>query len=133
MEPAHFSRRLKLLFLIRLVPLCEPHTRIVVCGYTWLWRRLLAFAQGDVHGLLQTAGFRVVRTHRLILMPMRIPFVSELVNRIAACLPLVSKLCMVSVVVARPLCLCFVAAHLLLQHVEVHRFEILLITPRRRH
>ena len=86
----------------RLVPLCEPHTRIVVCGYTRLWRRRLAFAEGDVHGLLQTAGFRVVRTHRLILMPMRIPFVSELVNRIAACLPLVSKLCMVSVVVARP-------------------------------
>jgi len=86
----------------RLVPLCEPHARVVVCGYTRLWRRLLACAEDDVHGLLQAAGFHVVRTHRLILLPIRIPFVSEVVNRIAACLPLVSKLCMVSVVVARP-------------------------------
>ena len=105
----------------RLVPLCEPHARVVVCGYNRSWRRLLAYAEGcaishqpsaishdgvrtayDVHGLLQAAGFRVVRTHRLILLPIRIPFVSELVNRIAACLPFVSKLCMVSVVVARP-------------------------------
>ena len=88
--------------ITRLVPLCEPHARVVVCGYNRSWRRLLACADDDVQGLLRAAGFRVVRTHRLILLPIRIPFVSELVNRIAACLPLVSKLCFVSVVVARP-------------------------------
>ena len=32
MEPAHFSRRLKLLFLIRLIPLCEANYNLVELG-----------------------------------------------------------------------------------------------------
>jgi Glycosyl transferase family 2 len=43
--------------LTRLVPLCEPHARVVICGHDRL-------PEDDVRGLLQTAGFHVVRTHR---------------------------------------------------------------------
>ena len=32
LEPAHFERRLKLLFLIRLIPLCEPNYNLVELG-----------------------------------------------------------------------------------------------------
>jgi ATP-dependent Lon protease len=32
LEPGHFSRRLKLLFLVRLVPLCEPNYNLVELG-----------------------------------------------------------------------------------------------------
>ncbi|MBW8862814.1 MAG: hypothetical protein JF601_10680, partial [Acidobacteria bacterium] len=86
--------------ITRLVALCEPHTRVVVCGYATVARR--SPAQDDVRDLLQAAGFHIVGTHRLVLLPVRIPVVSDVVNRIAACLPFVSKLCLVSVVVARP-------------------------------
>jgi glycosyl transferase family 2 len=85
--------------ITRLTPLCEPHSRVIVCGYDGGRR---GPAADDVCRLLETAGFRVVRARRLVLLPIRIPFVSELVNRVAACLPLVSKLGKVSVVVARP-------------------------------
>jgi hypothetical protein len=86
--------------ITRLAALCEPHTRVVVCGYATVSRR--SPAQDDVRDLLQAAGFHIVGTHRLVLLPVRIPFVSDVVNRMAACLPFVSKLCLVSVVVARP-------------------------------
>jgi len=101
----------------RLVPLCEPHTRILVYGDNRLWQPLLELAgrlgmrmrplepnwlsEDDVRSLLQVAGFRVVRAYRLLLIPKRIPLVSEFFNRVVACLPLISRLCMVSVVVAR--------------------------------
>ena len=32
LEPAHFTRRLKLLFLTRLIPLCEPNYNLVELG-----------------------------------------------------------------------------------------------------
>jgi len=104
--------------LRRLVPHCEPHTRIIVYGYNPAWQPVLALAgrvglrmqppepnwlsEDDVRGLLRLTGFQVVRAYRVVLIPKRIPFVSEFVNRIVACLPFVSKLCLVSVVVARP-------------------------------
>lgn len=104
--------------LKRLVPLCEAHTRVVIYGYNRLWQPVLELAgrlglrmeplepnwlsEEDVRGLLMLAGFQSIHTYRTILIPKRIPLLSAFCNRVLARLPIISKLCMVSVIVARP-------------------------------
>ena len=96
---------------------CEPPTRLVVINYNQLWQPILELAsklglrsrfvepnwvsEYDVHGFLNLAGFRVIRTHRLILFPRWIPLVSDLLNDYVAKLPGFRRLCMMQVLVAR--------------------------------
>lgn len=102
----------------RLVPLCERHTRLLIYGYNRLWQPILEIAhrlglrmrplepnwlsEADVRGLLRLAGFEPLQTYQVMLFPKWIPLISEFCNRILARLPIISKLCMASVIVARP-------------------------------
>ena len=54
----------------------------------------------DVRGFLNLAGFRPIRTHRLILFPKKIPLLSSLLNDFVAKLPGLRRLCMMQVIVA---------------------------------
>ncbi len=103
--------------LRRLTPLCEAHTRVLVYSYNRLWQPALEWAEAlglrmqvlepnwlsehDVRGLLALAGFNTLRTYRLILVPRKIPLLSEFCNRVLARMPVLSRLCLVSVIVAR--------------------------------
>jgi SAM-dependent methyltransferase len=105
--------------LRRLPAFCTPDTRVIVYNYNHLWRPLLELAgrlrlrtpfaepnwlsTADVQGLLELAGFEPLRAHRAMLWPKRIPLLSELLNRIVAPLPGVRRLCMVEMIVARPI------------------------------
>ena len=102
----------------RLAPACEPQTRMVVYHYNSLWQPIITLAnrlglrmeplepnwlsERDIRILLRLAGFQPLQTYRAVLVPKRIPVVSEFFNRIIARLPLVNRLCMASVIVARP-------------------------------
>ncbi len=93
--------------------------RIVVVGRSFLWLPLFSLARKlfgktqspfrsllrlpDLENALYLAGFEVIRSGRGILCPVYIPFVSFLCNRVLAHLPLVSRLCVLQYVVARPL------------------------------
>ena len=104
--------------LRRLPALCTPETRLIVYNYNYLWQPLLEVAMRvglrmplaepnwlsthDVKGFLHLAGFECVRVHQAVLLPKRIPLVSEFFNRIVAPLPGVRALCMVEMIVARP-------------------------------
>ena len=68
------------------MPLAEPN---------WL-------STHDVKGFLRLAGFECVASTQAVLLPKRIPLVSEFFNRIVAPLPGVRALCMVEMIVARP-------------------------------
>jgi len=97
---------------------CHHRSRLVIYTYNYLWQPILAWASrrglrlpllepnwlstGDLDCFLNLAGFDRVRTFRTILLPKRIPVVSWLANRVLARVPGVSRLCMVSVTVARP-------------------------------
>lgn len=97
---------------------CTPETRVVIVNYNQLWEPVLELAsriglrsqfvepnwvsENDVRGFLKLSGFRPVRKHHLILFPKRIPVLSQLVNRIAARLPGLNRLCLMQVMVARP-------------------------------
>ena len=97
---------------------CTDDARLVILNYNPFWQPVLELAsalglrapfaepnwvsEGDLRGLLSLAGFRLIKTHRLILAPKRIPFVSWLCNDVLARLPGLRRLCLVEVLVARP-------------------------------
>lgn len=98
---------------------CTPETQIVVINYNHLWQPLLNLAskiglrakfvepnwvsENDVRGFLKLAGFRPVRKHRLLLLPKKVPLLSGLVNGFLARLPGLRRLCLMQVMVARPI------------------------------
>jgi SAM-dependent methyltransferase len=100
-----------------LKPLCLRHTRVLVATYNYLWEPLVTFAEwtgmkvprteqswlstADIRNLLKLAGFEALGTHRIVLLPKYVPLLSGFLNRFCARLPLLNKLCMTQVVVAR--------------------------------
>jgi glycosyltransferase involved in cell wall biosynthesis len=90
-----------------------------VVNYNHLWEPILEAAskvglrsqfvepnwvsENDVRGFLKLSGFRPVRKHRLILFPKWIPGFSGLMNGLLARLPGFRALCLMQVMVARPL------------------------------
>ncbi len=104
--------------LLRLQTACERHTRLIIYSYNDLWEPLLRLAQWlhlkipqteqnwlserDLIGLLTLSGFEWLKTYRTALIPKYVPLLSAFMNRIVAKLPLIRRLCMVEVLVARP-------------------------------
>ncbi len=103
--------------LQNLKPLCRRRTRLLVTTYNRLWEPLVTFAEwlgmkvprieqnwlatSDIRNLMKLAGFEVLETHRIVLFPKYVPLLSTFLNRFCARLPLVNRLCMTEVVVAR--------------------------------
>jgi hypothetical protein len=97
---------------------CTAETQVVVINYNHLWQPILQLAsklglrskfvepnwvsENDIRGFLKLAGFRPVRKHRLLLFPKSVPLVSTFLNRLIARLPGLRRLCLMQVMVARP-------------------------------
>lgn len=95
-----------------------PESRLVITYINHLWEPVLRLAQaigltapqrrqnwlaiGDIENLLYLSGFEVVRSGYRLLLPLRIPGVSWIANRVLAKLPLLRSLCLVQYVIARP-------------------------------
>ncbi len=98
---------------------CHADTEVIVINYNQFWQPLLELAtklglrsrfvepnwvsENDIRGFLRLAGFRPVRKHRLMLFPKYIPLLSSFVNDFLARLPGLRRLCLMQVMVARPL------------------------------
>jgi len=83
---------------------CHPNTKIIVTYYNYLWEPILKFAESiglktasplqnwlsldDINNLLFVAGFDVYRNSKRMIFPFRIPFVSSLLNKYLAKLPI---------------------------------------------
>ena len=92
--------------------------RLIVVYYSSLWRPILGLAtrlklrtktmewnwlsHGDVANFLQLADFEVVRREPKVLLPVYIPLLSAIINRYLAPLPVLSSLCFLNILVARP-------------------------------
>src|SRR5438093_1871835 len=103
--------------LRNLRPLCLRHTRLLVETYNHLWEPLVTFAEwigikvprteqnwlstADIRNVMELAGFEALETHRIVLLPKYVPVLSAFFNRFCARLPLLKRLCMTQVVVAR--------------------------------
>jgi SAM-dependent methyltransferase len=98
---------------------CSSDTQLVVINYNQLWRPVLELAsriglrsrfvepnwvsENDIRNFLKLAGFRPVRKHRLLIFPKWIPLFSTIMNDFFARLPGFRRLCLMQVIVARPL------------------------------
>jgi SAM-dependent methyltransferase len=97
---------------------CTAQTRLIVAYYNYLWEPVLKLgvtlgmkmpqpeqswlSPDDIANLLRLADFEVVKTERRLLLPIRIPLLSALFNRLLAYIPLINKLCLCHYLVARP-------------------------------
>ncbi len=104
--------------LERVRNLSHPGTRLILNFYNNLWRVPLGFAKllglgaevlaqnwfspNDVHNLLKLAGFEVVQSRSLVLLPLDIPLLSNLLNRYRVHLPPFRWLALTNIFIARP-------------------------------
>jgi SAM-dependent methyltransferase len=95
-----------------------PETRIVISYYNYLWEMALTIGErahlktkqalqnwlpmADVTNLLELTGFETVKRGTRLLLPIWVPAVSWVCNRILAALPLLRSLCLVEYTIARP-------------------------------
>ena len=99
--------------------LCHPQTRIVISSYSFVWEPIVKlleflhlkqkspmanwFSNKDISNLLYLEDFQVVKKENKILFPANIPILKTIFNSFLANLPLLNKLCLVDLIVARPL------------------------------
>ncbi|HQG46553.1 MAG TPA: glycosyltransferase, partial [bacterium] len=97
----------------------HPRSRIVISYYSYLWEPVFRLAEKlglkfrqplqnwlsplDMANLLQLEELEIVREERKLLLPRNIPVLAFLCNRLIANLPLLNRLCMINLLVARPL------------------------------
>lgn len=98
---------------------CHADSEVIIINYNHFWQPILELAtklrlrsrfvepnwvsENDVRGFLRLAGFRLVRKHRLLLFPKYIPLLSSFINDFLARLPGLRRLCLMQVMVARPM------------------------------
>lgn len=90
---------------------CHPRTKVVIVYFNFLWKPLLDFAQSvglmkkgskepnwlssdDISNLFILEGFTQVKKGRRLLMPIPLGFLSTLINKFVAPLPLINSLCL---------------------------------------
>lgn len=100
-------------------PACARHTRVVLTYYSALWEPVLKAASRlglrrrvpeqnwltthDMANVLALAGYEVVRLSHEMLLPVRVPLVTGLANRVLARLWPFKHLALTRVMVARPM------------------------------
>jgi len=98
---------------------CLPDTRVIIINYNYLWEPILKFGErigkrmpqpdfnwlnfNDISNLLALSGLETIRMAYSTLLPVRIPLVSNAVNRYIAPLPLIHRLGLINYTVARPM------------------------------
>lgn len=99
--------------------LCHPQTRIVLSKYNFLWETFIKlleflhlkqkqpqqnwFSNKDIENLLFLENYEVVKTEHKVWLPIYIPVLDYLFNRVIANLPGFRLLDLVNIIVARPL------------------------------
>jgi hypothetical protein len=105
--------------LLQVHSACNRHTRVLIYNYNHLWEPLVKLAERlglkvpqpeqnwlseqDLISFLSLTGFEWLKTYRIALFPKYVPLFSEFANRVLAKLPAISRLCMVQILVARPI------------------------------
>lgn len=97
---------------------CGPRTRVILTYFNYIWESILRagerlgmkrpqpdqnwLALTDLQNLLSLAGFQTISMGYKVLLPIDVPLLSSLCNRVLANLPVIRKLCLVEIVIARP-------------------------------
>jgi SAM-dependent methyltransferase len=97
---------------------CNEHTRLIISNFNYLWQPVMLMAESlhlklsqprqnwlstaDINNLLELTGFRIITVQHKLMFPKNIPVINQLFNKIFANLPLIDKLDLVNIIVARP-------------------------------
>jgi len=97
---------------------CKPETRIIIVYYNYLWEPFLKFAEAvglrmkqplkhwlpleDIKNLLYLSDFEVIKKGYRFILPVNIPLISTLFNKLLANMPFFWKLSLNEVLIARP-------------------------------
>lgn len=97
--------------------LCCKKTRIIISFYNYLWEPLLVFAEkiklkerlpkqnwltiNDIKNLLNIENFEIIKIDKKILIPYKIPLLSNFFNKFIVNLPLVNNLALTNIIIAR--------------------------------
>ncbi|MFC1825540.1 glycosyltransferase [Thermodesulfobacteriota bacterium] len=103
----------------RLRPFCRRSTRVIISYYNFFWEPILRIGElmgfkmpqqyqnwlssEDIANLLSLTDFEVVKSECRLLIPKRIPWISNFINRYIGSLPGIRKLCLCRYIVARPI------------------------------
>ncbi|MCX5815290.1 MAG: glycosyltransferase family 2 protein [Proteobacteria bacterium] len=114
----HYERDLQS-FMEKLHVACNASTRLVFTYYSTLWKPLFKFAtllglrlktmeenwitHDDIANILILSDYETVSSESKIIVPFYVPFISNLVNRYIAPLPIFRNFCIVNILVARPI------------------------------
>lgn len=95
---------------------CHSRTKVIVTYRNYFWNPFLKLGESlglkmkegeqnwlyihEIKNLLRLAGFDVVRTGGILLMPLKIPLISWFVNKYFSKLPLIKRLCLTGFVIA---------------------------------
>ena len=98
---------------------CRPDTRIIISYYNFFWEPILKMGEKlglkmpqhhqnwlswhDICNLLSLTHFQVVKSEFRLLVPKRIPWFSDFINKYFASLPGLRRLCLCQYIVARPI------------------------------
>ena len=104
--------------LSRLNKKSRPEDRLMITYYNHLWEPILKLASwlgwrrkideqnwldtSDIINLLNLSGWEVISHKKRLLVPVDIPFVSNIVNSLIAPMPIINSLCLMTWVVAKP-------------------------------
>lgn len=102
----------------QLKKVCFPRTRVIIVNYNYLWEPVLKLAEKiglrtpqllqnwlslpDIENLLYLSDFEVIKKGCRVLLPVYIPVVSTIFNRFISKMPLLSRLSLVQIIIARP-------------------------------
>lgn len=102
----------------QLKKICLPETRIILTYHNHLWSPLVRVAKwlgmktptpiqnwiapSELAEVLGINGFEVVREGACILLPLKIPFISDFINKYVAPLPFIQPFCFSRFLIARP-------------------------------
>ncbi|HMQ70321.1 MAG TPA: glycosyltransferase [Ignavibacteria bacterium] len=97
--------------------LCNDKTRIIITYFNFLWLPALNLAEtlrlkmpqvrnnwldiADISNLLDLTGFEMISSGRKFLMPFYVPLFSGFINKFAANLPLLNRLCLTKFIIAK--------------------------------
>jgi len=96
----------------------HPRTRLILNFYNNLWRAPLAvvkwlglgaevleqnwFSPYDIYNLLKLSGFEVVQNRPMVLLPLKIPFLTKFLNKYLVHLAPIKWFALTNIVIARP-------------------------------
>lgn len=96
----------------------NPSGRIIITYYNYIWEPVLKTASylglrvktkeqnwldnEDIANILNLTGYDVITTQKRFLFPLNIPFITSLINKFIAHLPLINNLCLTTFVIAKP-------------------------------